>query len=49
LTKRLGKTLGVVTDGDFARAGCPQLEAADARRLCDAGARSMDEALVTFS
>lgn len=45
----LGKTLAVVTDGEFARAGCPQLEAPDARRLCDAGARSMDEALVTFS
>jgi hypothetical protein len=45
----LGKTLAVVTDGDFARAGCPQLESADARRYCRAGARAMDEALVTFS
>jgi hypothetical protein len=45
----LGKTLAVVTDGGFARAGCPQLESADARRHCRAGARTMDEALVTFS
>ena len=45
----LGKTLAVVTDGEFAGEGCPQLEASDARRWCDAGARSMDEVLVTFS
>jgi hypothetical protein len=45
----LGKTLAVLTDGAFARAGCPQLEGAKARRHCRTGARSMDEALVTFS
>jgi hypothetical protein len=45
----LGKTLAVLTDGEFARAGCPKLAAADARRECEAGAASMEEALVTFS
>lgn len=45
----LGKTLAVVTDGRFARVGCPRLEPAGARRQCRAGARTMDEALVTFS
>jgi hypothetical protein len=44
----LGKTLAVVTDGAFGAEGCPQLESA-ASRQCAAGARSMDEALVTFS
>jgi hypothetical protein len=45
----LGKTLAVVTDGEFARAGCPELAAADARRHCRAGGRRMNDALVTFS
>jgi hypothetical protein len=45
----LGKTLAVLTDGEFGRTGCPQLAGADARRECEAGARSMDEPLVTFS
>jgi hypothetical protein len=45
----LGKTLSVLTDGEFGRTGCPQLAGARARRECEAGARSMDEALVTFS
>ena len=44
----LGKTLAVLTDGEFGRSGCPQLRAA-ARRECEAGARTIDEALVTFS
>ena len=44
----LGKTITVVTDGAFARSGCPQLSGA-ARRECAAGARSVDDALVTFS
>ena len=44
----LGKTLAVLTDGGFERTGCSRLPA-DARRHCRAGARSMDEALVTFS
>jgi hypothetical protein len=45
----LGKALAVVTDGRFERSGCPQLGAADARRQCREGARTMNEALVTFS
>jgi len=44
----LGKTLAVLTDGAFAREGCPRLSGR-ARRQCEAGAASMDEALVTFS
>jgi hypothetical protein len=38
-----------VTDGEFGRAGCPQLVEAEARRGCEAGARRIDEPLVTFS
>ena len=45
----LGKALAVLTDGDFARAGCAALGAVDARRHCRAGGRRMDDALVTFS
>jgi hypothetical protein len=45
----LGKTLAVLTDGRFARVGCPRLESARARRQCRAGAETMEEALVTFS
>jgi len=45
----LGKTLAVITDGVFGQAGCPRLAARDARRLCESGARRMNEALVTFS
>jgi hypothetical protein len=44
----LGKTIAVVTDGDFARTGCPQLTGV-ARAECRAGAASMEQALVTFS
>lgn len=45
----LGKVLAVLTDGGFERFGCPELAGAAARRECVAGARSMEEALVTFS
>jgi hypothetical protein len=45
----LGKALAVLTDGGFARDGCPQLRGMAARRQCLAGARTMDDALVTFS
>jgi hypothetical protein len=45
----LGKALAVVTDGEFGREGCPRLRAGEPRRECEAGARSMEEALVTFS
>jgi hypothetical protein len=44
----LGKTLAVVTDGEFGRTGCPRVPAY-ARPHCRAGARSIDGALVTFS
>jgi hypothetical protein len=45
----LGKALAVVTDGRFERSGCPELADAEARSQCREGARTMDEALVTFS
>jgi hypothetical protein len=45
----LGKTLAVLTDGRFARVGCPRLGSARARRQCRAGAATMEAALVTFS
>jgi hypothetical protein len=45
----LGKALAVLTDGEFGRTGCPQLTGAAARRACEAGARRIDEPLVTFS
>jgi hypothetical protein len=45
----LGKAITVVTDGRFLRTGCPVLPTADARRRCAEGARTIDEALVTFS
>ena len=45
----LAKALAVLTDGRFSRDGCPQLDGAAARRECLAGARTMDDALVTFS
>jgi len=44
----LGKALTVVTDGRFARTGCPTLEA-EAARQCAEGARTIDEPLETFS
>jgi hypothetical protein len=45
----LGKAAAVLTDGAFARDGCPRLRGAAARRDCAAGAATMDEALETFS
>ena len=45
----LGKALAVLTDGRFARVGCPRVESASGRRACFAGARSMEGPLVTFS
>jgi hypothetical protein len=45
----LGKAVAVLTDGAFGRKGCPALESTDARRLCLAGARDFESALVTFS
>jgi hypothetical protein len=44
----LGRTLGVVTNGAFRARGCTRLGPV-AARACLAGARRMDEALVTFS
>jgi len=45
----LGKAVAVLTDGAFGRQGCPSLASTDARRLCLAGARELEAALVTFS
>ena len=45
----LGKTAAVLTDGEFETGGCPLLPQEDARNACIAGAREMDEPLVTFS
>lgn len=45
----LGKALAVLTDGGFASDGCPRLKGAAARRECLAGARTMEDALETFS
>jgi len=45
----LGKAVAVLTDGAFEREGCPALDREDARRLCAAGARELESALVTFS
>jgi hypothetical protein len=45
----LGKAIAVVTDGRFETTGCPRLASPDARRACAAGARTIDEPLVTFS
>ena len=45
----LGKATAVVTDGRFAREGCPRLRGAVARRACAEGAATMDAALETFS
>jgi hypothetical protein len=45
----LGKTLAVLTDGRFARVGCPRLDPARARQQCRAGAERMETALATFS
>jgi hypothetical protein len=44
----LGKVISVVTDGAFETTGCARLPA-PAREDCVAGARSIDEALETFS
>jgi hypothetical protein len=43
-----GRTLALVTDGSFARAGCGSLRAR-ARAACRAGAARVSEPLVTFS
>jgi hypothetical protein len=45
----LGRVAAVLTDGAFARDGCPRLRDAPARRACAAGAAAMGEALETFS
>ena len=44
----LGKAITVVTDGRFEKTGCPRLDPV-ASRHCLEGARTIDEALVTFS
>jgi hypothetical protein len=45
----LGLATAVLTDGAFARDGCPRLRGAAARRACATGAARIDEALETFS
>jgi hypothetical protein len=45
----LGKTLNVVTDGEFGERGCRAVTEADARIACEEGAAALDEPLVTFS
>jgi hypothetical protein len=45
----LGKAVAVVTDGAFAREGCPRLRSPSGRRACAAGAARMDGPLATFS
>ena len=45
----LGKTLGVVSNGEFRTTGCPKLPNAQARKACVAGVKSMEGPLVTFS
>jgi hypothetical protein len=45
----LGKTLNVITNGRFERAGCPRLRYAAARASCVRGAKSYEGALETFS
>jgi hypothetical protein len=45
----LGKVLAVLSDGEFARTGCPRLGSASARERCREGAAQADGALVTFS
>src|SRR5207245_1958416 len=45
----LGRTLAVVTNGEFRERGCVKLRRDSARRACIAGAELMDAALVTFS
>lgn len=42
----LGKVLAVTTDGRFRYTGCPRVAQ---RRACERGARSYEQALVTFS
>ena len=45
----LGRTLAVVTNGEFRERGCVRLRPDSAQRACIAGAERMDAALVTFS
>jgi hypothetical protein len=45
----LGKTLGVISNGEFRTTGCPKLPTPAARRACQAGVKSMEGPLVTFS
>jgi hypothetical protein len=45
----LGTALNVITDGRFARTGCPRLGAEAARTACLAGAKGYEGPLQTFS
>ena len=43
-----GRTLTVLTDGRFAKRGCRQLTSRAGRAACAAGARRIDDPLITF-
>jgi len=45
----IGRTLAVLTDGEFRTSGCAQLETEDARVSCTAGGARMGRPLRTFS
>ncbi len=44
-----GTALSVLSDGRFAKTGCPRLTTRPGRAACAAGARRMNEALITFA
>ena len=44
-----GKRLSVLTDGHFAKTGCPRLASRAGRAECTVGARRMNEPLITFA
>jgi hypothetical protein len=44
-----GTALSVLTDGHFVKTGCPRLASRAGRVECTAGARRMNEALITFA
>ena len=44
-----GTAMGVLTNGTFAKSGCPSLHSPSARRECVAGVRQMRRPLVTFA
>lgn len=45
----VGTAMGVLTDGSFAKTGCPSLPSPSARADCVAGVKLMSQPLVTFA